>query len=111
MLLPADMGQHQTAAQRPRIREVRVIYKAQWPLAGRQEVCIYAVGDEGKQPLERPTYFLPCSPTLREKLFLGRYIKVYFKGKMLPGMSPVIEEFVRQDEWVDRDPLTGELVP
>lgn len=88
-----------------------MIYKAQWPCAGLRQVFIYPVDDEKKPPFERTTHYLPCSTTLREKLFLGRYIKVYFRGTMLPGMSPVIEEFVRQDEWVERDPLTGELVP
>lgn len=88
-----------------------MIYKAQWPLSGLREVFIYPVDDEGKPAFERRSYYLPCSSTLREKLFHGRYIKVYFKGQMLPGMSPVIDEFVRQDEWVERDPLTGELVP
>jgi hypothetical protein len=88
-----------------------MIYKAQWPLAGLKEVCIYAVGDDEKQPMERPTYFLPATPNLRESLFQGRFIKVYFRGKMQPGLAPLVEEFVRQDEWLDRDPLTGELVP
>lgn len=88
-----------------------MIYKASWPLAGLRQVWICEAGTEHLLPLYRPTYYLPCSSTLRESLFQGHYITVYLRGTMLPGMAPVIEEFVRKNEWVERDPLTGELVP
>jgi len=88
-----------------------MIYKAQWPLAGLKMVVIYPVEQERLMPLERDTYFLPATPQLRKHLFDGRFIKVYFEGSCLPGLAPAVKEFVRHEDWVERDPLTGELVP
>ena len=87
------------------------VWKASWPLAGLRMAWVIEADTEHLLPLYRPTHYLPCSSSLRESLFQGRYIKVWFRGTMLPGLAPVIKEFVRQDEWVERDPLTGEFVP
>lgn len=88
-----------------------MIYKAQWPLAGLPQAWVYPVEDEGKNAFEMRSEFIPCSQQLRDEMFQGKYVKVYFEGEVLPGGVYQIKEFVRQDEWLSRDPLTGEEVP
>lgn len=88
-----------------------MIYKAQWPLAGLPQVCVYPAEDDGKPGFSRRCEFIPCSKKLRDEMFQGRYIKVYFEGEVLPGGVYQIKEFVNHELWDDKDPLTGELVP
>lgn len=86
-------------------------YKAQWPLTGLPQVCVYPVEDEQAPVYHRAYEFIPCSQKLRDEMFQGRFIKVYFQGEVLPGGIYKIDQFVRHEEWLDKDPLTGEEVP
>lgn len=88
-----------------------MIYKASWPLTSLGMAWVEAVGDEHLPPLSRTILYLPATKQLRQDLFQGRWIVVYFRGKVLPGGLYHVDEWVRQEDWLDRDPLTGELVP
>ena len=87
------------------------VYKAQWPMAGLRLAWVYAEEDSHLLPFARPTFYLPATPQIRQAVFQGRFLLVYFLGSMIYGLAPEISEFVRREEWIEHDPLTGELVP
>lgn len=77
-------------------RKGYVIYKAQWPLAntdGNQQVLIYP--DEARQPW----IYMAATPEVRERLFCGKFVKVYFLGRII-GNAMDIDKFVREEEWL-----------
>jgi len=86
------------------------VYKAQWPLSstsGLMEVLIY----EADVPHhERNNITLDATGQIWSDVFQGKYVKVFFEGLVTKDGTLVVEKFVRQDEWLDYDPLTGEKV-
>jgi hypothetical protein len=79
------------------------VYEAQLELSGNQpdQMILISAVDASADDIRggrRVRYLLQATPDLREQLFMGKWVVVYFRGQIV-GNEVVMEEFVRMEDW------------
>lgn len=72
------------------------LYKAQWPMSTTEEIPMVLIYPAKRR---QPWTYMPATAELREQLFAGKYIRVYFFGR-ITGDTLQVDKFVRRGEWV-----------
>lgn len=69
-------------------------FKAQWPLGGNTEPSILIYNDD-----RSAEYLMPATPEAHEKMFMGKFVRIFFLGYIKNG-EMVIEKFIRRNQWL-----------
>jgi hypothetical protein len=79
------------------------VYEAQLELSSNQpdQMILISAVDATADDVRggrRVRYLLRATPELREQLFMGKWVVVYFRGRIV-GNEVVMDEFVRREDW------------